>query len=161
MSLIVKKYLGNEIKFEIMEGQVYAFANSMTDSTKLDNWKRSPKTKEYIKALESSVNLTELIKTENGNGTWIHEKLVLSLARYISVDFEIWCDNMIAELLREGEVKLPQLSEMEMIAKIANNSIKQDERISAIEYKFENILTIDSGKQRKLQKAITSSVLNS
>ena len=41
-----------------------------------------------------------------GGGTWIHEKLVLSLSRYISVDFEIWIDEQISTLIREGEVSL-------------------------------------------------------
>ena len=72
-----------------------------------------------------------------------------------------------SKLVRKAVIKrldeletLPQLSEMEMIAKIANNSIEQEKRISAIEYKFENILTIDSGKQRKLQKAIAIRVID-
>ena len=42
----------------------------------------------------------EMISKNNGGdindqGTWIHEKLILSLARYISVEFEIWNKNKI------------------------------------------------------------------
>lgn len=53
---------------------------------------------------------------------------------------------------------LPQLSEMEMIIKIANSKIEQDKRIDLIEHKVENMITLDSGKQRKLQKAIACKV---
>mgnify|MGYP000225648092 CR=1 FL=1 len=83
------------------------------NSVKLDNWKRSVNTKKYIEALENSRSLKsrEWIISRNGGdileqGTWIHEKLILSLARYISVDFEIWIDEQISTLLREGEVKI-------------------------------------------------------
>ena len=89
--LIVREYLGKGIEFKIINGKVYANALSMTDSVKLDNWKRSPNTKRYTEALESnqSVNSTEWIISKKGGpseeqGTWIHEKLILSLARHIS-----------------------------------------------------------------------------
>jgi anti-repressor protein len=106
--LIVKEYLGNEIVFKMISGEVYAKANSMTDSKKLENWKASPNTKKYIKALSNSLKNREFIKSEEGRngGTWIHEKLVLSLARYVSVEFEIWCDTQITTLIREGKVEL-------------------------------------------------------
>lgn len=103
-----------KVVFKMINGLVYAKANSMADSTKLDNWKRSVNTKRYLEALEGrSVKSTEWILSNNGGneqGTWIHEKLVLNLARYISVDFEIWCDEMIATLIREGEMNLSKPS---------------------------------------------------
>lgn len=112
-NLMVREYLGRGIEFKIENGEVYANANSMCDSVKLDNWKRSPNTKRYMEALKNKNYLksTEFIKSEEGRsgGTWIHEKLVLFLARYISVEFEIWCDEQIATLIREGEVSMKQL----------------------------------------------------
>ena len=112
MNELVKVYNdGNmelNVEFKVIDGEVYAKANSMADSTKLDNWKRSANTKRYLEALEGrSVKSTEWILSNNGGneqGTWIHEKLVLNLARYISVDFEIWCDEQITTLIRDGEV---------------------------------------------------------
>ena len=119
MNEIVKVFEGKEIMFKMVDGEVYAKANSMCDSVKLDNWKRSANTKRYIEALKNktsnnSVKITEFIISEEGvkGGSWIHEKLILNLARFISVDFELWCDEIIAELIREGEVsmkpKIPQ-----------------------------------------------------
>ena len=64
--LIVKEYLGSNIEFKMINGMVYANANSMADRVKLDNWKRSPNTKRYIEALtnkekENYVKSTEFI----------------------------------------------------------------------------------------------------
>lgn len=119
MNEIVKVFEGKEIMFKMVEGEVYAKANSMCDSVKLDNWKRSANTKRYIKALKNktsnnSVKITEFIISEEGvkGGSWIHEKLILNLARFISVDFELWCDEIIAELIREGKVELVKPSYM-------------------------------------------------
>lgn len=105
-----------QVEFKVIDGQVYAKANTMTDSVKLDNWKRSSNTKRYLEALETknSVKSTEYIISEDGRsgGSWIHEKLILSLSRYISVEFELWADDMIATLLRDGEVSLKKDSYM-------------------------------------------------
>lgn len=55
---------------------------------------------------------SQLILSKKGNtrefeqGTWIHEKLVLNFARYLNVEFELWCDEQITTLLREGRVEL-------------------------------------------------------
>lgn len=123
--LIVREYLGKGIEFKIINGKVYANALSMTDSVKLDNWKRSPNTKKYTEALENnrSVDSTEWIISKKGGvleeqGTWIHEKLILSLARYISVEFELWCDEQISTLIREGSVSLKPKSEEDMLLEL-------------------------------------------
>lgn len=117
-NLIVKEYLGNTIQFKMVEGHVYANANKMAEgfggSQKLADWKRSDSTKKYITALEKALwknSITELIIVKQGGkadeqGTWIHEKLILNFARYLNVEFELWCDEQITTLLREGKVDL-------------------------------------------------------
>ena len=86
MKLIIREYLGNNIEFKMINGSVYAKANTMTDSKRLENWKASQNTKRYIEALENNNSLksSEFIISEEGRGggTWIHEKLILSLARW-------------------------------------------------------------------------------
>lgn len=37
-------------------------------------------------------------------GTWLHPKLAIMFARWLSMDFEIWCDQKIEELLAKGKV---------------------------------------------------------
>lgn len=126
--LIVKEYLGNGIEFKVVDGVVYANANKMAEAfggrIKLDNWKRSENTKRYIDALQEKALRenydTKLILVKQGGksneqGTWIHEKLILSFARYLNVDFEIWADEQIATLLREGEVSISKVKDSYMI----------------------------------------------
>lgn len=45
---------------------------------------------------------TGLVKTKAGinGGTWIHPKMAVRLARWLSVDFEIWCDEQIDAIIR-------------------------------------------------------------
>lgn len=122
--IVVKEYLGNKIEFKVVDGEVYANANQMASgfggSKKLENWKNSPNTKRYIEALSRSLKNGErdlIIVNQGGRaseqGTWIHEKLVLSFARYLNVDFEIWTDEQIATLLREGRVEIKPIKKLE------------------------------------------------
>ena len=116
--IIKKEYLGNTINFKMIDGHVYADANKMAEgfggSQKLADWKRSDSTKKYITALEKALwknSITELIIVKQGGkadeqGTWIHEKLILNFARYLNVEFELWCDEQIETLLREGKIEI-------------------------------------------------------
>lgn len=119
-NLVVREYLGSSIQFKVVDGYVYANANKMAEafggSDKLKNWKNSPNTQRYIQALEKSLGKiypTELIIVKQGGkaieqGTWIHEKLILHFARYLNVEFELWADEQIETLLREGKVETKQ-----------------------------------------------------
>ena len=40
---------------------------------------------------------------EIGGGTWLHPKLAVLFARWLDVDFAVWCDEQIDELLRRGQ----------------------------------------------------------
>ena len=48
------------------------------------------------------VKSTGLVSTKSGpqGGTWIHPKLAIRFARWLSVDFEIWCDEQIDAIIR-------------------------------------------------------------
>lgn len=119
--LIIKDYMGSNIEFKVVEGHVYANANKMAEafggSKKLENWKASENTKEYIRELNQIPKFQgiELIQSVRGNngGTWIHEKLILNFARYLNTKFELWCDEQIATLLREGNVSIKKVTDIQ------------------------------------------------
>lgn len=142
-NIITRNYLGNNIQFKMIEGQVYANANKMAEafggSKKLENWKASPNTQRYIKALENSLKSSELnlIKSEEGRngGTWIHEKLILNFARYLNVEFELWCDEQIATLLKDGKVEIKQkpLTPAEFLLQQAQLMVEMESRVTEVE----------------------------
>lgn len=169
--LAVREYLGNKIEFKMIDGNVYANANQMANgfggSDKLKNWKNSPNTKRYIEALEKSLGKNypaELILVNQGGkakeqGTWIHEKLILNFARYLNVEFELWCDEQIATLLREGQVKLDShMSIQQMMIIALQEQEKIANRVDYIEDKVDNEIRVDNGEQRKIQKAVGTRV---
>lgn len=146
-NLVVREYLGNSIEFKMVEGHVYANANRMAEafggSDKLKNWKNSPNTKRYIEALEKVIGKnypSQLIQSQKGNsrefeqGTWIHEKLILNFARYLNVEFELWCDEQIATLLREGKVetKAKHTSDKKEVDEIKKRNLEIRERYSRV-----------------------------
>lgn len=75
-----------------------------------NEWLRLPSTKEYLGKLSAKLGKSNaglsritLVETRRGNtalkGTWLHPKLAVKFARWLSVDFEIWCDEQIDRLL--------------------------------------------------------------
>ena len=125
-NIIVKEYLGSRIEFKVLNGGVYANATSMCKPfNKLaKDWLKTGQTKRYISALEQKdIYPNGLFLVSKGgqvedSGTWIHEKLVLKLAQWLDVDFELFCDEVVATLIREGTVSLTPKSEEDMLLEL-------------------------------------------
>lgn len=67
-------------------------------------WLRLPSTEEYITALckKQEVGKSHFLKTTRGkgkNGTWLHRRLAVPFARWLNVEFAIWCDEQIENIL--------------------------------------------------------------
>ena len=148
--LTVREYLGNRIEFKMVDGHVYANANQMANgfggSQKLKDWKRSENTKRYIEALEAKGKFsTPLIDTKiggiNGGETWIHEKLVLNFARYLNVEFELWCDEQIATLLREGSVSINK--KQNLLLSIIQSSTEVERAVALNKYELEYVKPLE------------------
>lgn len=84
-----------------------------------NNWLRLGSTEEYIEKLAGRMNESNtgksritLVTTRRGNtansGTWLHPKLAVKFARWLSVDFEIWCDEQIDALVRGDQANWQQ-----------------------------------------------------
>ena len=82
-------------------------------TTKKRDYLKSSRTKEFINAVKTNL-LTEekqLVSIKQGGqpgeqGTWLHPKLAIDFARWISADFAVWCDMQIEKILHQS---LPQL----------------------------------------------------
>lgn len=107
-SLQTFSYQGSPVEFELIGGQVYANATAMCKpfGKEVRMWSRLESTQRYARAILNRAENAQLklhfTREGNGGGTWIHEKLILKLAQWLSVDFEIWCDEQIAEILSSG-----------------------------------------------------------
>ncbi len=118
MEIKTLDYNGNSIQFELKNGVVMANATMMAKpfNKLVANWRNTEQIERYINKLSEAIAIpiAELITIENGNGTWIHEKLILKLAQWLNVDFELWCDDQIANLLKKGTISLPPKSRLEL-----------------------------------------------
>ena len=67
-------------------------------------WQRLPDTKRYLDGLKRRYGEIPYVRksrarSDRGGGTWISPKLAVKFAKWLSVDFEIWCDEQIDRLL--------------------------------------------------------------
>lgn len=146
MELIVKQFGENGIEFQVINGEVYANATLMCKAfgKRPIDWSRLPQTERYLMALKSKCENLTLIESRHGgneSGTWIHEKLILKLAQWLDVDFEIWCDEQIATLLKTGKVEAKPMNQLEMISFMALQMNEQNQRTEKLEKK---VLEIES-----------------
>jgi hypothetical protein len=141
-------YKGNPIQFEEVDGKIMANATLMCNAfgKRPVDWIRLETSKRYVEAVvrNSHIDENELVTTKKGGsdsiqGTWIHEKLILSLARWLDVDFELWCDEKIAELLRTGRVALKPLTPAELILSQAQQLVDHERRLDDIDSRVKRI----------------------
>lgn len=111
--LITKNYNGFNIEFELIDGHLMANATAMCAAfgKRPADWTKTAATKRFIEAKGRKIVLAanQMVTSRYGgdeNGTWIHECLILKLAAWLNVDFEIQCDEWVGELLRTGKVEL-------------------------------------------------------
>ena len=119
------EYEGHPITFEFTDGVRMVNATQMARpfKKKVHDFLRLKGTKEYMEGLVArygnSLNVdSQILRIVQGGldtsiqGTWMHEKLALKFAAWLSVPFEIWVFDCIEILVKEGEVKLqdPRLS---------------------------------------------------
>ena len=106
-------YQGQAITFNA-DGWINATVAAASFEKAPNEWLRLSSTDEYIEKLANRMAESNTVKsritlviTRRGNtsnsGTWLHPKLAVKFARWLSVDFEIWCDEQIDSLVR-GDV---------------------------------------------------------
>ena len=108
MSVVIPfHYQGEPVRFN-SAGWINATDIASSHGLRLDNWLRNKETEAYIEALARHLNASDsrdLIRGQRGRGggTWLHPKLAVAFARWISPDFAVWADLHIDALMR-GEL---------------------------------------------------------
>ncbi|WP_324833296.1 KilA-N domain-containing protein [Pseudomonas saxonica] len=111
-------YEGQAVRFNA-DGWLHATKIAERFGKEPAQWLRLDSTKEYIDRLSERMEKSNvgkshitLVKTRRGNtstsGTWLHPKLAVKFARWLSVDFEIWCDEQIDALVRGDQANWQQ-----------------------------------------------------
>lgn len=103
------QYNGQAVTFQLSDGSVMVNATEMAKPFGKQPYEylRLPSTNELIKAIAGKSRIAEnqIIKSVRGGlnpATWLHEDVALDFAQWLSVDFKLWCNDRIKELLRHG-----------------------------------------------------------
>lgn len=118
----IYKYNNKEVTFQLTgkEGVVInatqmakAFPNK-----RVNDYLRLPSTQELIQAItrksrnsDYQAVITKPGTPQFGGGTWMCEDLALDFAQWLSVDFKLWCNDRIKELLTIGFTATPDTLE--------------------------------------------------
>lgn len=126
------EYKEAQIEFEVKSGEVFANANSMCEvfGRYLTEWFETESVKRYIEINSRNSILT---KEKSDKSIWLQEKLILKLAQWLDVEFEIWCEDKIKELICEESKDIKALSPAEMFLQNAQLLISQEKRIETVE----------------------------
>jgi len=107
----VFNYDGSNVTFKTMEGEMFVNATQMAKPfphKRINDFITSKQTKDLVNALSMSQDgnsRLDLILVQHGgnkNGTWMHKKVALSFAMWLSPVFHSWCLDRIEELLTTG-----------------------------------------------------------
>ena len=109
----VFEYNGHNISFDFGNGNRMINATEMAKAfgKKPAHFLRIKQTQDFINVLIQVANLQleKIIKVIHGgnqHGTWMHEKLALKFAAWLSPEFEVWVYDKIHELLQKGYTNL-------------------------------------------------------
>lgn len=112
------------------DGYANATAMCQANGKLWSNYQRLDTTAAYIQALAASFDLAPadlVITTTTGpnefRGTWIHPRLAVDLARWISPEFAVWMDGWFLEQLEQQPTQAPTLT-AEDVARIAMEAMR-------------------------------------
>lgn len=131
-ALIVASYDGERYSFRD-DGWFNATEAARRFGKRPAEWLRLPETERYIAArcARLEVGKSHFVKAMRGGdrteqGTWLHPKLAVVFARWLDVNFEIWCDEQIEKILHgqipvESEDRLTTVSERMPLLAVAHS----------------------------------------
>lgn len=109
MNTQVYSYNGNDVSFHSGSNNILINATEMArpfNKTPKD-YLRTQSSQDFINALSKRQNcpladLVQVIKGGNNAGTWLHEDIALDFAQWLNIDFKLWCNDRLKELLKHG-----------------------------------------------------------
>lgn len=118
-NLISRSWNGTPIQRRTTDGYVNATAMCKANGREWSKYRETDRCQDYIDALAQTTDFGGLDPIEsragNGGGTWIHPRLAVDLARWISAPFAVWMDGwFLEEVERVSQVRevQPQLPDV-------------------------------------------------
>lgn len=106
MSLILANYNGLQVRFDD-QGWFNATPVALRYGKRPNDWLKLPETRRYVAALAAKTKgkKSPFARATRGGapgaaGTWLHPKLAVRFAQWLDMDFAIWCDEQIDQILR-------------------------------------------------------------
>lgn len=107
----IYNYNDTPVSFRMEDGMIMINATAMAKpfGKRPVDYLRLPSTTELVQAIvrKSHICESQLIRAvkgspEYGGGTWFHEDVALDFAQWLSVDFRLWVNERIKEMLHYG-----------------------------------------------------------
>lgn len=112
--LVTRAWNGTPIARRTTDGYVNATAMCKANGKEWSKYRETDRCQDYIDALAQTTDFGGLNPIEsragNGGGTWIHPRLAVDLARWISAPFAVWMDGwFLEEVERVSQVRDTQV----------------------------------------------------
>lgn len=111
LDLVSREWNGTPISRRITDGYVNATAMCKANGKEWFSYARTERAKDYIKALEAVPQIcgTPAVQSIQGGqpelqGTWIHPRVAIDLARWVSPEFAVWMDGWLLDGFQQQHV---------------------------------------------------------
>jgi len=106
-----RSWNGTPISRRTTDGYVNATAMAKASGKQWSHYRETDRATTYMEALSrnTEIRVTDLYSAKPGEGTWIHPRLAVDFARWISADFAVWMDAWFLEELQSRQA--PQAQE--------------------------------------------------
>lgn len=127
-NLIKADFNGTQVLFQ-SDAYLHATAIATRFGKKAKDYLKTERTQEYINALiklnnskrtkipfeENQLVTVKKGSPANGGGTWLHPKLAIDFARWLSAEFAVWCDEQIEKILYSDLSEQPKLDDLSTV----------------------------------------------
>lgn len=99
--LITRAWNGTPISRRTTDGYVNATAMAKANGKQWSHYRETDRANTYLEALSrnTGIRVADLYIAKQGEGTWIHPRLAVDFARWISPEFAVWMDGWFLESL--------------------------------------------------------------
>lgn len=110
-SLVVRIWNDTPISRRTGDGYVNATAMCKANGKEWFNYYKAERTSQYLQALEGSLpnggDLVQVVNTglNQGRGTYVHPRVAVDLARWISPEFAVWMDGWFLEQIENSQIQ--------------------------------------------------------